>query len=288
MTKGDIKLIELLGINIRQFEDSEDFGKYISETGELNVDDLVNDFSESESETNDDSSEIEEDVIDDDNNEVDELEEEIDDSAGETPQAQGEEKRTPDQAFAEMRRQLEANEPLAKWVHDLAKQQGFQDPQELIDAYEEQRIAREAEAQGVPVDVYRRLHDLEQENKTAKEQVASQQFNYEVEATKNKYNLSDDDLNKVFQFMGQNGYVDDNNMPTIAFEDAYVLANRESLIKDAEERGRQAYLEEKQQQQQQATPIVKTDVNDKTGADELDYSKEGIFNTFKSMGIDID
>lgn len=284
-------MLNLLGINIRQFDEGEeDFSQYIVD-GSLDVDKIVEDYSQEQTDTIEESEEMPDSDSEEENTEVEneeqeqEQEQESDNEADEQDQNTEvqDQKKTADQAFAEMRRQLEANEPLAKWVHDLAAQQGFSDPKELIDAYEEQRLAKEAEQKGVPVDVYKRLYDLERENKEAKEKAKSQQFNYEVEATKNKYNLDDEQIEEVFKYMGQNGY-DAGQLP---FEDLYVLANRDKIIQEAEERGRQQYLEEKQKQQQQATPNVGTNANDKNTND-LDYSKEGIFNTFKEMGIEID
>lgn len=272
----------LFRINIRQFD--EESPSFITESGDLDVESILNTYQQEQ-----EQEQVPEDEVEDEVEVVDEeqetVEEEIEpEETDDLPKNQGDEKRTADQAFAEMRRKVEANEPLAQWVQDLAIQQGFQDPKELIEAYEQQRLAKEAEAEGVPVDVYQRLHQLEQENKLKTEETKNIQFNHEVEQTKSKYNLSDEQLSEVFKFMGQRGY-DAGDIP---FEDAYVLANRDTLIKDAEERGRQAYLEEQQQKQQQATPIIGTNANDKQGTDELDMSKESIFNTFKEMGIPID
>lgn len=275
----------LLGINIRQFND-----EYVDESGNIDIDKMISDFTAEndipvpEAETPEVETETEVEMVED---TEPEMEQELESEPENTPdstQVHTEEKRTSDQAFAEMRRQLEANEPIAKWVQDLAVQQGFQNPQELIEAYEEQQLAREAEEQGVPVDVYQRLHRLEKENKESSEQAIRNQFNYEVEATRGKYNLNEEQLSHVFSYMAQQGY----EAGSIPFEDAYVLANRDHLLKDAEERGRQTYLEKKQKQQQQATPHIGTNAADKQSSDDLDYSKEAIFKTFSDMGIDID
>lgn len=296
----------LLKVNIRQFDEGEgegtqsiddDFSKYI-QGGSLDVDALVNDFkgqdseleeqsptdeSEGEGESNPQETEGEGDSTPEGEGELDKP---TDESEGESEEKPS--KRTADQAFAEMRRQLESYEPLAQWVQQLAEQQGFKNPQELIDAYNEQRLAKEAQEKGVPLDVYKRLNQLEEENKRAREQALSEKFNREVEETKQKYKLSDDDLNKVFQFMGQNGYVGEDGAPVISFEDAYILANRDTIIQQAEERGRQAYLEEKEKLQNQATPNIKTNALDTQHQDELDYSTEGILKKFTELGIDID
>lgn len=271
----------LLSINIRQFEDTET--DYIVD-GELNIGGIVDSYSENtDAETEAEETEIEETETD-----TEEPETEISTETEEDPEPETETevetKNTPDQAFAEMRRQVEANEPLAKWVQDLAVQQGFSDPQDLIKAYDDQRIAKEAEEKGVPVDVYKRLHQLEQENIEAKTQAEESKFNHEVETVKSKHNLTDDQITNVFRYMGQNNL----DVGTLPFEQIYILANSETLIQDAEERGRQTYLENKKKQQSQATPNINTHSSDKIKGkdDELDMSKEAIFATLEAHGID--
>lgn len=275
---------KLLKISINRFSESDEFEEFFND-GELDVEGIVAKYS-GEAETNEEES-IEEGISEE--TELDEGEEEV--SVQETEDSPMEqekekpEKRTPDQAFAEMRRQVEKYEPLAKWVEQLAIQQGFSNPKELIDAFEKQRLAREAEEKGVPVDVYERLNRLEQENKAKEEALIAERFNNEVETTKEKYKLTDEQINEVFRFMGQNHYISEQGHPLIPFEHAYVLANKDNLIQQAEERGRQSYLEEKRKQQQQATPSVETHSNDKQNEDELDYSKEAIFETLKKHDI---
>lgn len=288
-------MLNLLRVNIRQFDEEsqeEDFSKYIGQDGELDIDSLVNDYKEPETNPDNDKLDTNDDKSQDEFSEQTETETETSekvegDPASETSEPEEKEKRTPDQAFAEMRRQVEQYAPVAKWVEDLAKQQGFSDPQELINAYQKQQLAKEAEAKGVPVDVYERLHTLEQENKQKDELMFREKFNAEVQATKEKYTLNDDQITEVFRFMGQRGYIDENGKATIPFEDAYTLANRDTLIQQAEERARQQYLEEKQKLQQQATPNAGTHSKDaKTTADDmLDINP---LDMLKKMGIDYD
>lgn len=287
-------MLKLLEVNIKQFNDEPNF---VDEHGGLDVEGIINaynnqDQSDDFENNSDENEEIEttetETETEIESNPEGEEQQELGDEGEPEPEPEPKpDKRTPDQAFAEMRRKLEATEPIAQWVQQLAEQQGFKDPQELIDAYEQQRLAREAEEKGIPVDVYQRLAKLEEENRLKDEAMFAERFNREVETTKDKYNLSDEQINEVFQFMGQNGYIDEKGRTSIAFEDAYILANRDTLIQQAEERGRQAYLEEKRKKQTQATPVVGTHAKDKDG-DDLDYSTESIFKTFEEHGIPID
>lgn len=287
-------MLDLLTVNLRQFDEEEpetseepeqqeeDFSKYIGEGGELDVDSLINDYKETENEPEPEVNDHENEEGDPENDESDPEPEKEDESEEEKPV----EKNTPEQAFAELRRKAEQYEPLANWVQELAAKQGFKDPQELIEAYQKQQIAKEAQQKGVPVEIYERLNQLESENKQKEEQMFRERFNNEVATVKEKYNLNDDQITEVFRFMGQNGYVDENGRSIIPFEDAYTLANRDTLIKDAEERGRQAYLEEKQKQQTQATPNAGTNAEDKKSEGEIDLSSENVFDTLEKMGIE--
>lgn len=288
--------IKLMGVNIHQFDEGdEDFSQYIGEGGELDVDSLVNDYNKSqESETPD--------VPDNENQEETTPEPEEPTEPEDTEEVEGDpksdkpdetkqdepEKRTPDQAFAEMRRKAETNEKFAKWVQKLAEKQGFQSPDALIEEFEKQQLAKEAEAKGIPVDVYERLSQLEKENAKKDEQMFRATFNQQVENTKEKYNLNEDQVTEVFRYMGQNKYIDPQTGKTsISFEDAYTLANRDTLIKEAEERGRQAYLEQQKQKQSQATPNAGSSSQDK-GAGELDFSEDAILKNLEKMEIAID
>lgn len=277
---------EFLRVNIRQFEGEDDFSQYVV-NGEIDIERLTNDFSsqQQDNEIPEDEPETPTEPEMTEPETPSEPEDEPETPEGTEPETPQEpQKNTPDQAFAQMRRQVEQYEPIAKWVQDLAVQQGFSDPQELINAFQQRQLEKEAEQAGVPVDVYQRLHQLETENKQKTEQMQAAQFNAEVDQVKAKYNLNDDQLTAVFQFMGQRGY----DAGSIPFEDAYVLANRETLVQQAEDRGRQSYLEEKRKKQVAATPPAGTGAADGNKDTGLDYSSEGILNTFAKMGIPID
>src|SRR5690554_4519013 len=111
-------MLNLLGINIRQFDEGEeDFSQYIVDSS-LDVDKIVEDYSQEqtdtieESEETTDSEEITElEEEEEEEVEVEEQEQETDNEADEQDQNTEvqDQKKTADQAFAEMRRQLEAN-----------------------------------------------------------------------------------------------------------------------------------------------------------------------------------
>lgn len=288
------------GADETSYED-EDFSKYISSDGNLDIDSLVTDYSNNETdhekhqentgETTGDESET-------DNSEKGEggPTSHEDDPAGDETQEpethvnkdeQGEsEKRTPDAAFAEMRRRAEQNEKFANWVQDLAKKQGFSDPEQLIEAFNRQQLAKEAEAKGVPVDVYERLHQLEQENRQKDELMFQERFNQEVADTQKKYNLSDEQINDTFKFMAQRGFIDENGRTNIPFEDAYTLANKDTFIEQAKEQAKQEYLKGLEKKQKGAAPNPKTAATDANNGDDIDLSTENIFATLDKLDID--
>lgn len=287
-------MFEKLSVNLGQFgdeDDDEDFSKYISDEGDLDVDSIINDYQETSSneEENHQESEESEETS---SNEEEENKEETSSNEEKPEEEKPEEedsKNTPDQAFAEMRRKNEENEPLAKWVKEIAEKQGFSEPSELINAFEQKKLEEEAKEKGVPPDVYKRLSELEKENQQKDETMYKDRFNSEVEKSKEKHDLSDDQITEVFRFMGQRGYIDDKSQATIPFEDAYILANKDNMLEKAKQDAQQEYLTKKQKKQNQATPNVGTNKEDKTGnTDELDYSTEGIFKTLEKMGIDYD
>ena len=174
----------------------EDFSKHLTEDGGLDVESLVEDYKDIGAEeeiTPNGEEKRQEDTETEtvpDNSEKGEggpasTEEEPEAQLNQDPEEETE-KRTPDAAFAEMRRRAEQNESLANWVQELATKQGFQDPQQLIEEFNKQQLAKEAQEKGVPLDVYERLQQLELENKTKDDRLFEERFNAEVAETKEK------------------------------------------------------------------------------------------------------
>lgn len=199
----------------------------------------------------------------------------------ETPELDGDKQ---NQAFAKMRNELKQEKQLADFVRNLAEQQGLK-PEELMQAYEQRKLEAEAKEKGVPVDVLQRLNQLEREATEAKQAQIAERFNAEVALTKQKYNLDDNQLQSVFDYMAQNGYVGENNTPLINFEDAYILANKDNLIDQAKEQGRQEYLKEKKKKQQ-STPANTGQSAGATEVNPSDFTAEDIAKQFEQMGLD--
>lgn len=297
--------LQLLGVNVRQFDDEqdepqEDFSKYL-DGGGLDVESLINDYKQpeeeepSEEEPEDNSpqeqgQENEEPSQEEPSEEEpsSENEEEPNEEPSNEQEEKPEDKRTPDQAFAELRRKAEQNESYAKWVNDLAQQQGFEDAEQLMEAVNRKKLEQEAQKQGVPVEFYERVQKLEEENRQIKDQEYATNFNAEVNDVKQKHDLGEADIQKVFQFLGEQGYVDHNGRTSIPFEDAYFLANKDTILETTKEKARQEYLEQKEKQQQSATPNIQQQPSDNPRNEQTDYSKEDVFGYLEKHGIPID
>lgn len=163
------------------------------------------------------------------------------------PNASEEQKRN--QAFQAMRQKAQENEKAAGLVKKIAEANGIT-VEEVMQRFEEQQLQKQAQDQNVPVDVIKRLNTLEQENQKLTQQTKAEKFDSQVKSTIDKYGLKNDDVQNVFKYMADNGYVRQNDLPSISFEDAYFLANRDTIIEKQVEQARQKELEEKQKRQQ--------------------------------------
>lgn len=174
-------------------------------------------------------------------------------------------------AFADMRRQLEESKKHTEFLQKLAEQNGMK-PDELMEAFEKRKLEKEAQEKGVPVDMLQRLNKLEEENQQIRKDSWAKEFDSQVNDTIKKYELSEEDLNKVFRYMGENG-IDPERTP-IKFEDAYFLANKDTIIKTEREKARQTYLEDKKKRQE--TSAVPSGTSDSPNTDEItdDYVDE--------------
>jgi len=160
-------------------------------------------------------------------------------------------------AFAEMRRKAKELEVFKDFVERVAAQSGMT-PEQLMQVYEDRVIEQKAKEQNIPVDVYKRLHKLEQENKEIRRQAAIDKFNAQVDSVKTKYGLSDKDLDAVFRFIGENGLVDPaTNLPVIDFEIAYKAATYDQMKERSAREAEQKYLAQKKRRQQQS-PVPHT------------------------------
>lgn len=185
-------------------------------------------------------------------------------------------------AFKRMR---EENKELARYkafVEKMAQDNGYEDPSQIFTAYEEQSLAKEAEERGVDLETMKEIDTLRRqtEAKALEEQQAA--FQQEREATIEKYNLSDEDVQTI------HNYVHENGLFNLGFEQAYKLANFDNLLEGAKNEGRQNYLSDKKKRQQSAAlnPGTNTISNSDVASDGL--TDDEFEKTLKSMGVSLD
>lgn len=175
-----------------------------------------------------------------------EQQEEIEEQEQEQPR-----KNSADAAFAQLRRERDEFARVAKWVSDLAAQSGMT-VEQLMERYEQQRLQKEAEAKGVPVEVLQKLQTLENENKTIRDQMNAERFNQQVNETLKKYNGNAENFEKTLQYAMENGLVEALKTGAITFEAAYKLAHMDTLIEEAKQQAVQENLSMQRKRQQEA------------------------------------
>lgn len=166
-----------------------------------------------------------------------------------------------DSSFAQLRRERDAYAQQTAWMEQLAKDNGMT-PDELRQRYEDSRLEQEAETQGIPVEILQRVQTLEQENQSIKEQTWSSNFNSQVSATIEKYNVSDTDLEKTFAYAQERGLVDSIKAGHIPFEDLHFLAHKDTIVNTQAEKAVQDSLTQKKKRQTEASIPVGTGAPD--------------------------
>lgn len=116
------------------------------------------------------------------------------------------------QAFKQMREELnsykaiaQSNEAYANVIKEIAEANGVT-PEELINNYNEKKVASEAEKAGVPVDVYKKLNSLEAEVQTLRNKPIEEKFNNQIAGLVDKYKLQDEELKTFFAEANANGF----------------------------------------------------------------------------------
>jgi hypothetical protein len=167
------------------------------------------------------------------------------------------------EAFKKLREEKEKLEQSDKFLADLAGQYGLT-KEELVTKFKEEQAAKAAKAQGIPVEQYKRMQQLEQEVTTIKERYAQEAFNYEAERLVQKYNIPQGQVQDVFAKIGALG-LDVLSNPKL-LEVAYKALNYDVAL----EKGRQAQLQEtKKRRETTASPTLGTKGNnvDTSGAE---------------------
>jgi hypothetical protein len=156
------------------------------------------------------------------------------------------------EAFKKLREEKEKLEQSDKFLADLASQYGLT-KDELVEKFKNDRVKKEAEKQGVPIEQFKRMQQLEQEVQTIKQRYSQETFNYEADRLVQKYNIPVNQVDGLFQQIGALG-IDVLSNPKL-LEVAYKALNYDVAL----QKGRQAQLEEtKKRRETTASPSLGT------------------------------
>jgi hypothetical protein len=156
------------------------------------------------------------------------------------------------EAFKKLREEKQKLEQSDIFLTDLASQYGLT-KEELVEKFKNDRVKKEAEKQGVPIEQYKRMQQLEQEVQTIKQRYSQETFNYEADRLVQKYNIPANQVDGLFQQIGALG-IDVLSNPKL-LEVAYKALNYDVAL----QKGRQAQLEEtKKRRETTASPSLGT------------------------------
>jgi hypothetical protein len=156
------------------------------------------------------------------------------------------------EAFKKLREEKQKLEQSDKFLADLASQYGLT-KEELVEKFKNDRVKKEAEKQGVPIEQYKRMQQLEQEVQTIKQRYSQETFNYEADRLVQKYKIPANQVDGLFQQIGALG-MDVISNPKL-LEVAYKALNYDVAL----QKGRQAQLEEtKKRRETTASPSLGT------------------------------
>ncbi|MGM9949772.1 MAG: hypothetical protein ACI33P_06580 [Lysinibacillus sp.] len=152
-------------------------------------------------------------------------------------------------AFAELRRQKEALEQQNKTLEKVAAQYGMT-VEQFQEAYQQQQEEARAQEKGIPVDVLRRMEHLERQVSEQQHSATREKFWSEVDTVKAKYDLTNQDIDKIFSYIGEQGLVDlETKLPSVGFEFAYKAANFDNVLERKAKEAKQEALAAKKARQ---------------------------------------
>lgn len=258
------------------WEDSEETQDETEQIEETETDDSE------ELETEDDEAEVEEEEQE--PEEVEEEEEEPELDRDEPFQKKPKQTKEENAAFAELRRQKEEYEKQARTLEKVAAQYEMT-PEQFMEKYEQQQQEQRAQQQGIPVDVLRRMEQMESQLNETKTSAAREKFWNEVDTVKAKYDLTTQEIDKLFNYIGENGLVNlETKLPIVSFEVAYKAANFDNVIERKSKEAKQQALAAKKQRQQKS---AKGHTNSNAGnqAPKEDFSLDEVEAQLRKEGL---
>lgn len=267
-------------------ETNKDFNDFLDEAIESSEDTS----SEQEEITTETSEDVKEETVTEEQEETATEEQEETEEVEKVEEVSKEEPTTDFKAFAELRvkakneekARVEAEEKLNA-VENFAKSKGFDSSEAMFKYNAEKELEKEAEERNIPLDVLKRLNDLEQNEAKRKQEAAQQEqdtLNQKVlgsmETFKTDNKLSDDKFKEILKKVGED---------EIDFETLKVMPQK-SIVRLLnsyvdKEVGKQKELE-KQVIKSKATPLTPVDKN------EGDYKEieEDMFKVFSGQKSD--
>lgn len=155
------------------------------------------------------------------------------------------------QAFADMRKQLEETRKYAEFIKRLADTGGTT-PEELLARFEERQLQAEAERQNVPVEFFKESRETASRLTQLEERMRAERLEMQIESVSSKYGANDDSIRETFRYMLESG-IDPRTTENMDFEKFYRAANLDSIIAKEVENARQKDLEDKKKRQASAS-----------------------------------
>jgi hypothetical protein len=238
----------LLDLDLQKFADGED--------DNIDIDSMIAEFDE---EWQDEEVETEEVAVD------ESLAEEPaeDETPEETPNPNDDDADKRNRAFADLRREAEANKKYAAFIQKLAEEGGVS-PDDLLARYEERNLQAEAERQQVPVELLKRQTSTESELAQLKDQMRAERIEAQINKVTDKYGADDNAIRDTFQYMMETG-IDPRVTDNVDFEKFYRAANLDNIIQKEVETARQRDLEDKKKRQTNASVPNGTSVSPSSG-----------------------
>lgn len=172
-------------------------------------------------------------------------------------------------AFAAMRRENEQLQQQAALIKQMAEHYGMT-PEQLQQQWADDQLEKQAEAQNVPVEVLKRQNAQESEIMQLRQQLENQRVTSQIAEVTAKYNASTEDIQAAVTYAQQNGLSGLIFSGAMPFEQAYKLANMDSLITKAEKDAVQKNLSDKKKRQQAAQPKPNGGGSPAVDTDDLD------------------
>lgn len=265
VSEDDFSFESLLG----EFGEDDSDDSEEGEDEDLSVDDELGD-----DDTDGDDSE-DEDTGDDSEGEDEDEDEGADDDA-DSPPAGDDDARARDAAFAKLRRQAEEAQAFKDFVQELSTAAGVS-PEELMEQFKEKQIETEAKEKSIPVDVYKRLNALEQENQEMKQRVVAERFDSDVKALLDD-GATEEEVREAMQYAADNGI--DLRLGTVSIKQMYKLAHMDKIIAKKAEEAKQDVLSKKRERQRKAA------VPNGSGASAVEtFDDDYVDKTLKDMGL---